>query len=56
LNNANMQNCIWKSFMYFYIFVPPSSSWKKKNPTEWSGAKMSRSRWRVFFSLLEVLA
>jgi hypothetical protein len=26
LNNANMQNCIWKSFMYFYIFVPPSSS------------------------------
>jgi hypothetical protein len=25
LNNANMQNCIWKSFMYFYIFVPSSS-------------------------------
>jgi hypothetical protein len=39
LNNANMQNCIWKSFMYFYIFVPSSSSWKKKKP---NGVKRSK--------------
>jgi hypothetical protein len=64
LNNANMQNCIWKSFMYFYIFVPSSSSWKKKKTQRSEaeqrchalGGGFSFLFWRFWLSLVYLVS